>query len=97
MTELAAGGGTEGNEAAAAELTRQRAITERLLLAALEARDVSSEAATAGRRATFLASASRDLALSFDEEGAREAIRRRTLWRLAAIVVIMNKIVSKRH
>ena len=79
MTELAAGGGTEGNEAAAAELTRQRAITERLLLAALEARDVSSEAATAGRRATFLASASRDLALSFDEEGAREAIRRRTL------------------
>jgi hypothetical protein len=45
----------------------------------LQARDASSEAVTAGRRATFLASASRELALSFDEEGARDAIRRRTL------------------
>jgi signal transduction histidine kinase len=64
---------------AAAELTCQRAVTERLLLAALHARDASSEAIAASRRATFLASASRELAMSLDDEGAREKIRRRTL------------------
>jgi signal transduction histidine kinase len=65
----------------AGELTRQRAITERLLLAALNARDVTSEAITASRRATFLASASRELAMSLDNAGVREAIRRCTLLR----------------
>jgi signal transduction histidine kinase len=68
-----------GDESAAAELTRQRAVTERLLLAALQARDASSEAIATSRRATFLASASRELAMSLDDEGAREKIRRRTL------------------
>ena len=79
MTEVVADRVGEGDESSSAELTRQRAITERLLLAALRARDASSDAVTAGRRATFLASASRELAMSFDEEGARDAIRRRTL------------------
>ena len=64
---------------AAAELTRQRAVTERLLLAALHARDVSSEAIATSHRAMFLASASRELAMSLDDEGACEQIRRRTL------------------
>jgi signal transduction histidine kinase len=72
---------TSRDESAVTELTRQRAITERLLLAALNARDVTSEAITMSRRATFLASASRELATSLDGKGAREAIRRRTLMR----------------
>lgn len=72
---------TSRDESAVTELTRQRAITERLLLAALNARDVTSEAITVSRRATFLASASRELATSLDGKGAREAIRRRTLMR----------------
>ncbi|MGE5732309.1 MAG: hypothetical protein ACM37U_10225, partial [Gemmatimonas sp.] len=69
--------GSDGS--AAAELTRQRAVTERLLLAALHARDVSSEAIATSHRAMFLASASRELAMSLDDEGACEQIRRRTL------------------
>ena len=42
MTELVADRVREGDESPVAELTRQRAITERLLLAALQARDASS-------------------------------------------------------
>ena len=72
---------TRRDESAVTELTRQRAITERLLLAALNARDVKNEAITVSRRATFLASASRELATSLDGTGARDAIRRRTLMR----------------
>ena len=68
-----------GNAPAVPELARQRAITERFLLAALRARDASSEAVTASRRAAFLASASRELAMSLDDETARERIRRRAL------------------
>jgi signal transduction histidine kinase len=62
-------------------LARQRAITERLLLAALNAHDASAEARSASDRAAFLALASRDLATSLDGAGTREAIRRRTLMR----------------
>lgn len=69
------------DQPAAAALTRQRAITERLLLAALHAHDVTAEALTVSRRATFLASASRELAMSLDDAGTLEAIRRRTLMR----------------
>ena len=58
---------------------RQRAITERLLLAALHERDFAREAVEASRRATFLASASRDLAMSLDEAATREAVRRHAL------------------
>src|SRR5690349_7385146 len=61
------------------ELSRQRALTERLLLAALRARDESNEAVMASHRATFLASAGRELAMSLDDETAREKIRRRVL------------------
>jgi GAF domain-containing protein len=81
MFELRKDGRTARDESARTELMRQRALSERFLLAALEARDASGEAISASRRATFLASASRDLALSLSDEGARETIRRRTLMR----------------
>jgi signal transduction histidine kinase len=61
------------------DLARQRAITERLLLTALHERDVTRDAVEAGRRAAFLASASRDLGMSLDESATREAVRRRAL------------------
>jgi signal transduction histidine kinase len=66
---------------AVTSLTHQRAITERLLLTALREHDVSTQAVEAGRRASFLASASRDLAASLDDGQTREAVRRRTLLR----------------
>jgi signal transduction histidine kinase len=62
-----------------AALTRQRTIAERLLLSALREQDSANVAREASHRATFLASASRDLALSLDQEGTREMVRRRTL------------------
>jgi signal transduction histidine kinase len=79
MGETVSDGRGRPGVSAAATLRRQRAITERLLLVALDQRDVTTEALTASRRATFLASASRELAISLHEAGAREAIRRRTL------------------
>lgn len=63
----------------ATRFARQRALTERLLLTALHERDVTREAVEASRRATFLASASRDLAMSFDESATRETVRRHAL------------------
>jgi signal transduction histidine kinase len=60
---------------------RQRAIAERLLLAALREQDNAREAVEAGRRATLLASASRELALSLDQEATRDIVRRRSLSR----------------
>jgi signal transduction histidine kinase len=62
-----------------AALTRQRTIAERLLLSALREQDTARLALDASRRATFLASASRDLAMSLDQEGTREMVRRRAL------------------
>ncbi|HEX7019001.1 MAG TPA: hypothetical protein VF159_03255, partial [Gemmatimonadaceae bacterium] len=56
-----------------AEMARQRALSEKLLLAALRERDVTSEALHAGRRASFLASASRELAMSLDDVATRDA------------------------
>jgi signal transduction histidine kinase len=67
----------DGDESSAAELARQRAISERLLLAALHER----EAATTSRRATFLACAGRELVMSLDDAGVLEVIRQRTLLR----------------
>lgn len=64
-----------------AEIARQRALSEKLLLAALRERDVTSEAVRASRRATFLASASRELAMSLDDVATHDAVRRRTLLR----------------
>ena len=73
-------GGLASDEAPAApELIRQRAITEQFLLAALRERDASDEAVAASHRATFLAAASRELAVSLDDETVREKIRRRAL------------------
>jgi signal transduction histidine kinase len=66
-------------ESAEAELACQRLISEQVLLAALRKREASTEAASANRRATFLATASRELALSLDVDGALETIRRRSL------------------
>ena len=62
-----------------AALTRQRAIAERLLLSSLREQETARVALDASNRATFLASASRDLALSLDQEGTREMVRRRVL------------------
>jgi len=70
----------EENSAVSA-LARQRVITERLLLAALHANDLTGEAVTANRRATFLASVSRELTMSLENAGTRETVRRRTLVR----------------
>ena len=72
---------SSGGKSAVTESTRQLAITERLLLAALNAHDITSEAISVSRHATFLASASRELAMSLDDTGARDAISRLTLMR----------------
>jgi hypothetical protein len=65
-----------GAERSSAEaLSRQRAITERLLLTALHQREVTTQALVSSRQATFLLSASRELAVSLHGSGAREAIR----------------------
>lgn len=68
---------SEGSSAT--RFARQRAVTERLLLTALHERDVTREAMEASHRANFLASASRDLAMSLDEPATREAVRRHAL------------------
>ena len=60
-------------------LARQRTIAERLLLSALREQDTARDAVDASHRAMFLASASRDLAMSLDQDGTREMVRRRTL------------------
>ena len=57
----------------------QRAMTERLLLGALREQDAARYANEASRRATFLASASRELAMSLDEDTTRDIVRRRSL------------------
>lgn len=67
------------DDGAGSELTRQRVLTERFMLAALRARDASDEERAASRRATFLASTSRDLAMSLHDESTRERVRRRSL------------------
>lgn len=72
----------------AAEIARQRALSEKLLLAALRERDVTSEALHAGRRASFLASASRELAMSLDDVATRDAVRRRTLLREGSWAIV---------
>ena len=73
------GGLAEEEAPAASELIRQRAITEQFLLAALRARDASDEAVAASRRATFLAAAGRELAVSLDDaDRAREDPAART-------------------
>jgi signal transduction histidine kinase len=60
-------------------LARQRAIAERLLLGALREQDVARDAVRASDRADYLARASRDLAMSLDENATRDTVRRLTL------------------
>jgi signal transduction histidine kinase len=79
MDSVAQGGLAEEEVPAAPALIRQRAITEQFLLSALRARDASDEAVAASHRATFLAAASRELAVSLDDQTVRERIRRRAL------------------
>jgi GAF domain-containing protein len=62
-----------------AALARQRAIAERLLLSALREQDTARSAEDAANRASFLASASRELAMSLGQESTREIVRRRAL------------------
>lgn len=71
-----------------AALTRQRTIAERLLLSALREQDTAQAALDASRRAMFLASASRDLAMSLDQEGTREMVRRRALPRAGTWCIV---------
>ena len=68
-------------------IARQRAITEQFLLGALRERDSvereqenARQAVSAECRASLLAHASRDLALSLDETATREAVARRVLF-----------------
>jgi signal transduction histidine kinase len=58
---------------------RQRIIAERLLIGALREQDTARQAVEASERAAFLAAASRDLAMSIDQETTREIVRRRAL------------------
>lgn len=60
-------------------LARQRAIAEQLLLGALREQDSTRDALAASDRAGFLATASRDLAMSLDQDATREIVRRRAL------------------
>lgn len=69
-------------------LDRQRAIAERLLLGALREQDSALDARAASDRAEFLASASRDLAMSLDQDATREIIRRRALPRAGAWCIV---------
>jgi len=57
----------------------QRAVSERLLLGALHDQDVARDAVWAKERAIFLARASRELAMSLDEETARDTVRQLSL------------------
>ena len=69
-------------------LARQRAIAQRLLLGALREQDLARDALAAGDRAKFLASASRDLAMSLDQDATREIVRRRALPRDGAWCIV---------
>lgn len=60
-------------------IARQRTIAERLLLGALREQDSARDARAASDRARFLASASRDLAMSLDQDATRETVRRGAL------------------
>lgn len=62
-----------------ADGARQRAIAERLLLAALKEQDAARAALEASGRSAFLASASRDLAASLDQDATRTIIQRLAL------------------
>ena len=59
--------------------SRQRALTERLLLRALSEQDTARIAREDGARGRFVASVSRDLAQSLDEAATQAAVARRTL------------------
>ncbi len=69
-------------------LTRQRVIAERLLLSALREQDTARDAVAASERAAYLASSSRDLAMSLDLEATREIVRRRALPRDGAWCIV---------
>jgi signal transduction histidine kinase len=60
-------------------MTRQRALTERLLLGALREQDTARQAIEAGRSATFLATASHDLARSLDQDATRALVQHSVL------------------
>lgn len=68
--------------------SRQRAIAERLLIAALREQDKARRAVEAGQRATFLAAASHDLAMSLDEGTTREIVQRRALPRAGTWCIV---------
>ena len=72
---------TESHKLEASEKARlqQVAVSERLLLGALRERDAADRAMAAEGRATFLASAGRDLAMALDRDAICEIVRRSAL------------------
>ena len=69
-------------------LARERAVAEKLLLAALREQDSARDALEAGERAAFLSSASRELSMSLDQDGTREIVRRRALPRTGTWCIV---------
>ena len=59
--------------------SRQRLLTERLLISALREQDAADTSETASRNALFLVQVSRELAASLDEQTTRDTIRKLTL------------------
>ena len=81
MSEPRDGPRIERRDPRKAEAVResQRELAGRLVVSALRDRDTAREAAEHTRTATFLAAASRDLAMSLDEEQTRAVMRHCTL------------------
>ena len=73
MMEVRDAAGAEGARG------RQRALTSRLLLGALRNEDAARNAVESTRLARFVASATRSLAMSLDEEATRAIMQRTTL------------------
>ena len=66
----------------------QRALAERLLLAALREQDIARSAVRASDRASYLARLSRDLAHSLDEDATCDTVRQVTLPRPATWSIV---------
>jgi len=68
--------------------SRQRLLTERLLIAALREQDAAADSDVSNRHASFLVQVGRDLAASLDEATTRETIRRLTLPRAGTWCIV---------
>ncbi|MDB4877929.1 MAG: ATP-binding region ATPase domain protein [Gemmatimonadetes bacterium] len=66
----------------------QRSIAERLLIGALREQDNARSATEATRRSSYLSMASRELAMSLDEDATRGVVQRRALPREGAWCIV---------